>query len=146
MGLIEELKGKVVSIDTSPFIYFLEKNPGYLKVVRPMFKGIENDEISAVTSTITLIEVLVLPLRLNKEFLAEQYREILLYSKGLDLFEVSHKISEYSAKLRAKYNLRTPDAIQIATGIINNANIFVTNDTSLKKIDEIKVLILKDFL
>lgn len=132
MGLIEKLRGKTIALDTSPFIYFIEKNPIYSKLVRPIFKGIENNEIYAVTSTITLLEVLVLPLRLNMESLAEQYREILLYSDGIDILEVSNEISELSATLRVKYNLRTPDAIQIATGISNHADIFVSNDLSLK--------------
>jgi len=37
------------------------------------------------------------------------------------------------------------DAIQIATGILYGANQFLTNDPSLKKITDIKVLILDDF-
>jgi predicted nucleic acid-binding protein len=146
LGLIDEIRGKRISIDTAPFIYFIEKNPDYINLVKPIFSEIENEEIDAVTSTITLLEVLVLPLKLKREILAEQYRDILLYTDGLFTYEISHDISEMAAKLRVKYNIRTPDAIQIATGIIHNADAFITNDISLKKVDDIKVFALDDFL
>ena len=42
--------------------------------------------------------------------------------------------------------IRTPDAIQIAVGIIYGANAFLTNDSSLKKVNDIRVVILEDFL
>ena len=51
-----------------------------------------------------------------------------------------------SARLRAKYSIKTPDAIQIAVGILYGANNFLTNDPVLKKVPEIKVLILDDYL
>ena len=40
--------------------------------------------------------------------------------------------------------IRTPDAIQLASVISKNGDVFVTNDGKLDKIDEIKVLILSD--
>jgi len=42
--------------------------------------------------------------------------------------------------------IRTPDAIQIAVGIIYGADAFLTNDSGLKKVNDIRVVILKDFL
>ncbi|GAG74921.1 unnamed protein product, partial [marine sediment metagenome] len=40
----------------------------------------------------------------------------------------------------------TPDAIQIATSLEAKADIFITNDSTLKKISEIKVLLLSEML
>ncbi|WP_225896572.1 type II toxin-antitoxin system VapC family toxin [Amazonocrinis nigriterrae] len=40
-------------------------------------------------------------------------------------------IAETAAQLRADSNLRTPDAIQIATAIRAGASFFVTNDARL---------------
>ena len=83
---------------------------------------------------------------MENESLAEKYREILLHAEGLTTYEIVHEVSELSAKLRAKYAIRTPDAIQIAVGIIYGADVFLTNDSDLKKVKDIKVLILEDFL
>ena len=146
MGLVDELRGLRICIDTAPFIYFIEKNPKYLGLLRPFFAEINAGKIDALTSTITLLEVLVLPFKTKNESLAEKYRDILLYAEGLTTFEIFHEVSELSAKLRAKYSIRTPDAIQIAVGIIYGADAFLTNDSGLKKVSDIRVVILEDFL
>jgi len=146
MGLVDELRGLRICIDTAPFIYFIEKNPKYLGLLRPFFAEINAGKIDALTSTITLLEVLVLPFKTKNESLAEKYRDILLYAEGLTTFEIFHEVSELSAKLRAKYSIRTSDAIQIAVGIIYGADAFLTNDSGLKKVSDIRVVILEDFL
>lgn len=118
MGLVEKLLDKKVCIDTAPFIYYMEHHPHYGAIVKPIFKNIEKGKVDAITTNITLLEVLVHPYRTGNEKLAEQYRDILLNAEGLTTFEVSHEVSEHAAKLRAKYFIRTPDAIQIATAIV----------------------------
>ncbi|MGA2466442.1 MAG: PIN domain-containing protein [Thermodesulfobacteriota bacterium] len=112
MGLVDELRGLKVSLDTAPIIYFIEKHHKYLSVLRPVFVEIDAGNIEAITSTITLLEVLIHPFRTGNEALAEKYRDILLYCKGLTTFEILHEVSETSSRLRAKYSIKTPDAIQ----------------------------------
>ena len=51
-----------------------------------------------------------------------------------------------AAELRAKYGVRTPDAMQFAIGIENNGTLFVTNDKNLKGVREIDVLVLEEYL
>jgi len=145
LELVDQLRGLRVCIDTAPIIYFIEKNKRYLNVVRPVFAEISAGKIEAITSTITLLEVLVHPFRTNNKNLAEKYREILLYSEDLIAFEILHDISEMASKLRAKHSIKTPDAIQIAVGIFHAADVFLTNDPALKKVSEIKVMILDDY-
>ena len=146
MELVDKLRGKIICIDTAPFIYFIEKDPKYLNIVRPIFAEIDAGNIEALTSTITLLEVLVLPFKTVNESLAEEYREILLHAEGLTTYEIVHEVSELAAKLRAKYTIRAPDAIQMAVGILYGADTFLTNDSGLKKVKDIKVVTLEDFL
>lgn len=146
MGLVDELKGLRVCIDTAPIIYFIEKHDRYLHVLRPLFVEIDAGNIEAITSTVTLLEVLVQPLRSKNEGLANRYRNILLYSEGLTTFEVLHEVSEMASQLRARYSIKTPDAIQIAVGILYGANRFLTNDPALKKVSDISVLVLDEFI
>lgn len=146
MGLVDKLINRRICIDTAPFIYFIEKNPRYLDVVKPIFTEINAGEIEAITSTVTLIEVLVHPFKTKNDKLADKYRDILLHSEGLTTFEILHEVSELSSKLRAKYSIRTPDAIQMAVGILYGASKFLTNDPALKKVSDIGVLVLDDFL
>lgn len=146
MGLIDTLWGSKVCIDTAPFIYFIEKHEKYLTVLKPFFTEISSGNIEAMTSTVTLLEVLVHPIRTGNKVLAEKYREILLYSDGLTIFEVLNDISEKAAELRAYYSIKTPDAIQLATAIIHGANNFLTNDPALQKIDAVKVIVLDNVM
>ena len=47
MGLVDELRGSRICIDTAPFIYFIEKNPKYLGLLRPFFAEINAGKIDA---------------------------------------------------------------------------------------------------
>ncbi|MFN3740437.1 MAG: type II toxin-antitoxin system VapC family toxin, partial [Thermodesulfovibrionales bacterium] len=78
--------------------------------------------------------------------LAEKYREIMLYSENFTVYEISNDILELAARIRARYEIRTPDALQIATGIFKRADIFLSNDSRLNKIEEIKVMLLEDII
>ncbi len=66
----------------------------------------------------------------------------MLHFPNLTIKDVDKDIAIISAKLRAKYKIRTPDAIFIATGIAENADTFITNDDQLKNIKEIKITLL----
>jgi len=124
LGLVDHLKGKKVCFDTAPFIYYIESHDKYKDLISPVFQEIDAEEIEAFTSTITLLEVLIHPLRTGNKLLAEQYREILLHSTGLKTYEISHESAELAAQLRAKYTIKAPDAIQIVVGISMKAICF----------------------
>ena len=137
------LYGKTIGLDTAPLIYFIEED-NYFDVVSLFFEALSKGRLRVVTSTITLLEVLVQPYRRGEKDLAEKYRKILMYSENLLMFPVSNEIADKAAKLRAKYGIRTPDAIQISTALYGKATTFLTNDRDLKKVQEIEVLTLVD--
>ena len=62
------------------------------------------------------------------------------------MYEVNRQVAVKSAKLRASYSLKTPDAIQLSVAIINDATHFITNDVNLKKVKEIKVIVLDEII
>lgn len=144
MEWIAALHGKMVGLDTAPLIYFIEENPAYLETVRPFFEAIDRREFSAVTSVVTLLAVLVHPFRRGDTKLAEQYRDILLNAEGLTTILLSQDIAEEAARLRVTHNLRTPDAIQIATALHEGATFFLTNDDHLPSVAGLKVLVLDE--
>jgi predicted nucleic acid-binding protein len=139
MEWINDLRGKTVGLDTAPLIYFIEENPAYVETVKLFFEAVDKGDFWVVTSTVTLLEVLVHPLRSNNKELAAEYRDILLNSKLMTL-DVSSVIAEQAARLRAAHNIRTPDAIQISTALNAGATHFFTNDVRLPEIPFIKIL------
>ncbi len=139
MEWINDLQEKTVGLDTAPLIYFIEENPAYIETVRFFFEAMDRGDFLVVTSTVTLLEVLVHPLRSNNRELATEYRDILLNSK-LTTLEVSSSIAEQAAQLRAAHNIRTPDAIQISAALSAGASHFFTNDIRLPEIPSIQIL------
>ena len=142
MEWIDQLQGQLVGVDTAPIIYFIEEHPDYLPLVRPFFEAVDRGEIRAVTSVITLLEVLIHPLRQGNLELAEQYREFLLNSRGLICADISSDIARLAAELRADHNLRTPDAIQIGAAMNHGASWFLTNDAGLSSVGQLSILVL----
>jgi predicted nucleic acid-binding protein len=90
------------------------------------------------------LEVLVHPLRRGDAWLAQRYRDILLNAQGLTTFQLSQDIAEEAARLRAVHNIRTPDAIQLATAIYRGASFFLTNDARLPSPPGLTMLVLNE--
>lgn len=144
MGWIDALSGKVVGLDTMPLIYFIEESLAYLDTVCPFFEAMDRGDFSVVTSVVTLLEVLVHPFRHGDTILAQQYRDVLLNAKGLTTLLLSQDIAEEAARLRATHNIRTPDAIQMATATYARASFFLTNDSRLPSLPGLEVLVLDE--
>jgi len=145
-SLLEALTGVAyVGIDSSPFIYLIETHPAYLSLVEPLFERIDVGEINAVTSTITVAEVTVLPLRQQRYDLRDKYQSLLLNNRNLDIIAVDIQVAQIAAELRAKFGVRLPDAIQVAAAILAKCDAFITNDRPLRQIIDVPILILDLF-
>lgn len=143
--MIEQLRGIVVGVDTAPFIYFIERHRDYHSLLHTFFTALDEGQFAAVTSTITLAEVLVHPFRRNKNNLVRQYRDILLGAEHLSTLTVTPAVATRAAQLRAAHNLRTPDALQLATALLGGATFFLTNDMALRAFPHLTVILVNDF-
>lgn len=136
MGL-RKFKSHRVFLDTAPLIYFIEGNTAFQTSQIKLFVAYDNGDFSFITSTLTLLEVLVQPMKLNRQDLVEQYKRVLSEASGIVLVEVTAAVAVKAAELRAKYGLKTPDSIQVATAVTHGAKYFLTNDIRLKIVKEI---------
>lgn len=146
MGFLDDLQGQVVGLDTAPLIYFIEQHPTYHPILKPIFAALSAGQFTAVTSTITLVETLVQPFRTHRPDLAQVYQEILLNAQHLTCYNLSPVIATNSAEIRAQYNFRTPDAIQLATAVASSATFFLTNDRTLQRFPLIQVVLVDSLL
>lgn len=146
-GIGVAIRGKLAAVDTAPFIYYLEENPAYLTLADELFDAIDRREARGLTSVLTLLELAVKPLREGDTQLADSYRRILTNAANLTLHPIDEAVSFRAAQLRSKHSwLRTPDAIQIATALEHGADLVVTNDERWKRLSELSVLVLNDYL
>jgi predicted nucleic acid-binding protein len=142
--VVNDFAGKTIFLDTAPLIYFIEGNSVYQPVLSNLFGQNKNGTFFFIASSITLLEVLVKPLREGQILLANQYKNILTNAAGISIFDITTAIAESAAQLRARYNLKTPDAIQFATCIEMGADYFLTNDIRLKNVVEVNVIMLAE--
>ena len=131
-----------IGLDTNVLIYYIEEHPVFLKKVEPIIDRIAEGKATGITSYVTLLEMLVKPIKEKRFDLVEQYKEIL--TSELDMVPLDESVSLKAAELRAKYGIKTPDAIQLASVISKNGEVFITNDGRLDTVKEIKVLTLSD--
>jgi predicted nucleic acid-binding protein len=135
-----------VALDTCIFIYFLEDHPMFAEPLAELFGEIDRGGLRAVTSEVTLLELLVAPLRQGDLSLADEYQEYLTRSRGLLLRSLDRALIRAAAQLRAAKGVRVPDALQLAAGLAAGCRVFLTNDRRLPDVGTIRVLQLADWL
>jgi predicted nucleic acid-binding protein len=136
----------VVGVDTMVFIYHLEGDERLEPFTRTLFSSVEGGERRAVTSTITLLETLVKPKEIGDEEMRDDYYFALTSFPNLKNRAVDEEVAEVAAEIRARGELRTPDALQLATCLVEGASEFITNDERLRKIEDPKIIIMNDYL
>lgn len=135
MGLAKEIdfifQQDPVAIDSNVFIYALEDNSDF-PLAKTIFEEIARRRPQALTSVLTITELTV-PL-----FKTKSYQKIAKYldfitGKGLiTVVAVNQTIALKAAQFRANFNLKTPDAIHLATATASGAGVFVSADRDFK--------------
>ena len=133
-----------LGFDTSPFIYFIQRNPTYLELTREIFRRLDVGAIQGFTSVITVTEVLTMPKQLRDRATETAYRTLLLRNRHFTTVAIDAAIAERGADLRARYRLRTPDALQIAAALDVGCDAFITNDRALRRVADLRVYALDD--
>lgn len=143
---MKDLIGKIVGLDTMLFIYHIEDNPKYAAITERLFDTIEHGSCKAVTSILTLIELLIKPKREGNLIAVGDYRDMILTFPNLMVMDVNLRVSDIASDMRAKYRIRVPDAIQIASAIVGGSQSFITNDEGLKKVKDMNIILLDEWL
>lgn len=132
-----------IALDTGPWILWIEQNQAFLPVVEPIFRAIEEGRATAVTSVMTVLEVLTGAKRRKDDVLVRRYESLFTESAGVVVLDIDMDIARRAAELRAKYGVRTADAIHLATALAAGASAFVTTGRRLARVKEIEVRVLK---
>jgi predicted nucleic acid-binding protein len=133
-----------IALDTSIFIYQLEANPKYLAYTDPIFSWLERPGSAAVTSTITMTELLVLPYRDGDQQLANDFFALLSTYPNLDWIAPNLEIADLAARIRALHRLQTPDAMQAATAVHRLATGLITNEPVFARVSDFETLVLNE--
>ncbi|MBA2479102.1 MAG: PIN domain-containing protein [Planctomycetes bacterium] len=131
--------GASILIDTNPIIYFL-KNSNSASRYQPLFEAVQQGRNELVVTPITLAEVLGGPARTGNEVLLERYEQALTGGAGWRFVALDAGIAVHAARLRARYRLKLPDAIQLATALAAGCFAVVTHDRDFSAVTEIPII------
>jgi predicted nucleic acid-binding protein len=146
LGLLSDLGDGPVALDSSIFIYFIEEHPKYLPLVEPVFEAVDAGVLEAVTSTLTLLEVLVIPFRFANATLIDRYETLLTKSRGLRLVDLDRDFLRAVAQVRASTRAKTPDAMQLAAAMAAGCPVFLTNDDRIPNVPGLRTFLVEDYL
>lgn len=135
-----------IALDTSIFIYQLESNARYVLLADTIFQWLGRPEHQAVTSTITMTELLVHPYRDRGQHQVDEFYAPLTTYPNLAWIPPDLEVADIAARIRATHRLRTPDALQAATAVHARATGVVTNDPVCMRVEAFDTLVLDQLL
>ncbi len=142
MGLKALTEGSLVYLDTCILIYLVEGYPPLQDVLRKLWNETKEEAIGTLTSQLSILETLVLPVREKDEGLVKRYEA--LYSTSRIVY-ASISILRHAAHLRARHpSLRTPDAIHLATALEQGCHVFLTHDKRMPSVGNLHIVALAD--
>ena len=132
-------------LDAAPIIYSVEEHPNYWPSLQQVWARLDEGAIKVITSELSLLETLVVPIRDQNTRLVEAY-ETLLTGFRVEMLPITDTVLRSAAKLRAEQNFKTADAIHCATALSSGCDILIANDAGFRRLANINVVILSDLL
>ncbi|MCX7113762.1 MAG: type II toxin-antitoxin system VapC family toxin [Proteobacteria bacterium] len=117
-----------IYIDSCLIIYLIERNASFYGLVANAMRRQDANEICI--SPLVKLECLVAPLRREDQVLQQRYRNFFGTVTSLPIPEA---VYEDATTLRARYHLKTPDALHLAVALRHGCEELWTNDDRLAK-------------
>ncbi len=131
---------KKIFLDTTPIIYFLDADINYAEKVEQIFEELIEKKCSMVTSTVTCTEYLTYPYRTGNTEKINVFFEF-LSDCNVQIQPIDISIAKKAAQIRAKYkDFKTMDCL------LQQCDLFLTNDKQLCRFDELKCMVIDDFI
>ena len=124
-------------VDTAPLIYHLEDDERFGTRFAGLFEASASGRLRLAISTVSVAEVLTGPFQQGRDVLARQIENALREHRVVGL---TPEIAVEAARLRARYRLRLPDAVQLATALQIDAWGLVTHDRDFSRVDDVRIM------
>ena len=125
-----------VFLDTSPLIYLLDDDANFGEKTKIILSSLSEQEVTFVTSVITCTEYLVVPYRKGNRLRIEAFWE-LIADYPIILYSVTQQVAMKAAEIKAQYQFKTMDSLQLAVACLEGCSMFLTNDKQLCQFREI---------
>jgi uncharacterized protein len=116
--------------DTNLFIYLLEAKDEFSVLTKELRTRMLRRGDQLLTSTITLGEVLVKPMRAGDAERCRKYERAIAAAATLIPFDV--KAARHYASIKSSRSIQAPDAVQLSCAASAGVDLFITNDDRLQ--------------
>jgi len=137
------VRPKVV-LDTKPLIRLFAKEEGW-EAVQTILSKVEDKQIEAAVSVVTLTEIYYKYLQEKRPDLAKTRTEELRYAIYLKKLEIDEEVAVKAGEFKGKYNVSIADAF-IAAAAYFEGSIIISDDADFKRIPEIEASTEKEFI
>lgn len=134
-SLKRAVKSKKVLIDSNIIIYLTDMVQPYAALAQRLFQMIEAGDAEAVISILSISEVMHGPLRKGDGRIAMEARDFLYNFPNSYCQDITYEVLEkvgHDGRVDWK-KLRTADSLIIASGLLNEVDLFISNDEHFKK-------------
>jgi predicted nucleic acid-binding protein len=128
-------------LDANALIYAVE---GPARVREQVLDWIDRCEAAdglAITSDLSRMETRVKPMRLSDRATLDRFETILGAGNPL-IVPLTPDVVESATHIRAEHGFRAPDALHLATAVLERADFFLTSDRRLKRFTQVEVAVL----
>ena len=127
--------GMIITLDTNIFLNVKNKEEPFYRFSKSILEAIEdgNKDIEALVSVITITELCVGYYKNNELIEKDEFISGLSSNKNYKILKYDLNIAEKTAEIRSKINLKLPDCVIIATALVEDSNILITNDSGFDK-------------
>jgi len=115
-----------IYLDSCIVIYLVERHPIFAPIIEARLTTAE--KMNSVVSPLVRLESLVKPMRNAEKNLLMRYEQ---FFSAVRLLPMPAEVYEVALSLRVQHNLKTPDALHIATAQYHHCQALWTNDERL---------------
>jgi len=116
-------------LDSAPLIYLVEQVQPYAAAVR---RKLSAQGLVLITSELTRLECRVKPVRNGDAALLQDFDDYFDNSIA-EIIPLTRDVIDRATEIRAQFNFKTPDSIQLAAAVVSNSDVFLTNDHRLSR-------------
>jgi predicted nucleic acid-binding protein len=131
----------VIYVDTSVIIRLIEGNESARAPLEAFLLPLRGAGRFLLTSQLSLLECRTKPICNGDKLLLELY-DAFFASAEVELLPLTAAVVDKATELRAFLNVKTPDALHLATAILSGAPVFLTGDKGLARCQALRVVVL----
>lgn len=134
----------IAFFDASALIYLIEGKEPFGGRVREALAAVasRHPQLGAAVSRLSWLECRVGPMKANDSAVLAAY-DAFFAQPDLIWVDLSKDVVELAAAIRVRHGLRTPDALQAASGLqVGAAHLFLTGDAAFRRVEGLNVMVL----